>query len=173
MATLVDTTIQSVRRITTDLRPGVLDNFGLVAAIEWQAQEFQTRTGIRCTFTSTLENIELEEECCTAVFRILQEALTNVARHAGATRASVSLTEAARHLVLEVRDNGRGMTDSDLSKPKSFGLWGMQERASLLGGELHISGVQGTGTTLTVRIPLEQSGGSQRRGDFTLSTNER
>jgi PAS domain S-box-containing protein len=159
MATLVDTTIQSVRRIATDLRPGILDNFGLVAAIEWQAQEFQNRTGIRCTFTSTLENINLDQDRCTAVFRILQEALTNVARHAGATRATISLHKAAAHLILEVTDNGKGITESDLSKPKSFGLLGMRERAALLGGELHTNGVQGKGTTLTVWIPFEQSGG--------------
>jgi len=158
MANQVDTTIQSVRRIATDLRPGVLDDFGLAAAIEWQAQEFQNRTGIRCKFTSILEDINLDQDGCTAVFRILQEALTNVARHAGAIRATISLKEAAGTLTLEVKDNGKGITENDLSKTKSFGLLGMRERASLLGGELHISGIQGTGTTITVRIPLGQLG---------------
>jgi len=158
MANQVDTTIQSVRRIATDLRPGVLDDFGLAAAIEWQAQEFQNRIGIRCKFTSILEDINLDQDGCTAVFRILQEALTNVARHAGATRATISLKEAAGTLTLEVKDNGKGITENDLSKTKSFGLLGMRERASLLGGELHISGIQGTGTTITVRIPLGQLG---------------
>jgi len=156
MSKLVDTTIQTVREISTELRPGVLDDLGLTAAIEWQAQEFQTQTGIRCKFTSSPENITLDQDRSTAIFRIFQETLTNVARHANATRVNVRLKEKADDLILKVRDNGKGITESEISNPKSLGLLGMRERALLFGGEVKISGIQGKGATITVRIPLKR-----------------
>jgi signal transduction histidine kinase len=156
MSKLVDTTIQMVREISTELRPGVLDDLGLTAAIEWQAQEFQTRMGIRCSFTSSLENIILDKERSTVIFRIFQEALTNVVRHANATRINVSLKEEADNLILEVRDNGEGIKESEISNAKSLGLLGMRERAILLGGEIKISGTPRKGTKVTVRIPLDK-----------------
>jgi len=157
MSKLVDTTIQTVREISTELRPGVLDDLGLTAAIEWQLQEFQTRTGIRCNFTSSPENITLDQDRSTAIFRIFQETLINVARHANATRVDISLKEEADNLILEVRDNGKGITESGISNSKSLGLLGMRERALFLGGEVKISGTPGKGTTITVRVPLKRS----------------
>jgi len=153
MSKLIDAAIQMVREISAELRPGVLDDLGLVAAVEWQAQEFQTRMGIRCRFTSTLENITLDKEQSTAIFRILQETLTNVARHANATRVNITLRKKAGNLILEVRDNGRGITESEISNPRSLGLLGMRERALLLGGNVEISGTPGKGTAVTVKIP--------------------
>lgn len=153
---LVDNTIRSLRRIASELRPGVLDNLGLAAAIEWQAQEFQTRTGITCRCWLNLDDSGLSKEQSTAIFRIFQEALTNVARHANATDVDISLEEKAGELVLEVRDNGKGITESEISNPKSLGLLGMRERAFLLGGEVKIIGAAGKGTAVTVYIPLKR-----------------
>ena len=156
MSKLVDTTIQSVRRISTKLRPGVLDDLGLTAAIEWQAQDFQNRTGIRCEFNSNLKEIDLDRDRSTTVFRILQETLTNVARHASATRVNICLNEETASLVLIVEDNGRGITEREISDPKSLGFLGMRERALVFGGEVKISGAPGKGTTVTLRIPIQK-----------------
>jgi signal transduction histidine kinase len=153
MSTLIDSNIQWVRKIATELRPGVLDDLGLMAAIEWLAQEFQTRTGIHCQVTVPAEDIPLDQDRSTAVFRICQEILTNVARHANAASVTMSLTESAGHLLLEVRDDGRGITEQETAGPNSLGLLGMRERALLLGGEVIIKGMAGQGTTVAVWIP--------------------
>lgn len=157
ISTLVDSTIQSVRRIATELRPVVLDQLGLIPAIEWQAHEFQSRTGIRCTLDIYMRSVTLSHAGSTAMFRIFQEILTNVARHAQASTVNITLQEQAGSLVLEVRDNGRGVTDAELSDPQSLGLVGMRERALLMGGTALFVGNPGTGTTVEVRIPLDQS----------------
>jgi PAS domain S-box-containing protein len=155
MTTLVDATIQSVRKIVTELRPEVLDHLGLKASIEWQAQEFQTRTGLLCNLESNLESFDVEDrDCATAVFRILQETLTNVVRHSNATRVDVLLKEEGDSLILQVKDNGRGITENEVSNAKSFGILGIRERALLLGGEVEIRGDAGIGTIVTVEIPL-------------------
>lgn len=156
IATLVDGTIQSVQRIATELRPVVLDQLGLIPAIEWQAHEFQVRTGIQCTLDVYLRTVTLSHAGSTAMFRIFQEILTNVARHARASVVHITLQEQAGSLVLEVRDNGRGVTDAELADPHSLGLVGMRERALLLGGETIFTGNPGTGTAVRVRIPLGQ-----------------
>jgi signal transduction histidine kinase len=153
MSGLIDTTIQTVRRISTELRPGILD-LGLVATIEWQLQEFQTRTGIESKLSSAPEETILDADGSTTAFRIFQEILTNVVRHAEATQVEVTLEETAAFLTLRVRDNGRGITASEIDSPKSIGLLGMKERARLRGGEVHLSGSPGQGTTVTVRLPL-------------------
>jgi signal transduction histidine kinase len=121
MSDLTDIIIQTVRRIATELRPGILD-LSLVATIEWQLQEFQTRSGIEGKLISAPEETTLDVDGATAVFRIFQEILTNVARHAQATQLEVSLEEDATYLTLKVRDNGRGITDSEIQSPKSIGL---------------------------------------------------
>ncbi|MDR4479199.1 MAG: PAS domain S-box protein [Nitrospira sp.] len=157
ITTLVDGTIQSVQRIATELRPVVLDQLGLIPAIEWQAHEFQTRTGIQCTLDVYLRTVTLSHAGSTAMFRIFQEILTNVARHARASVVHITLQEQAGSLVLEVRDNGRGVTDAELADPHSLGLVGMRERALLLGGEIIFTGRSGTGTAVRVRIPLGQA----------------
>ncbi len=158
MGTLVDATIQSVRRLVTELRPGVLDDLGLVAAIEWQAQEFETRTGIACQFTTRLAEADLDSAHSTALFRILQEALTNITRHAQATRVGIHLEQTPERLVLTVADNGRGITQGELANRQTFGLLGMRERARSIGGRLTILGQPEDGTTVTVEVPPRSLG---------------
>jgi PAS domain S-box-containing protein len=150
---LLDETIQSVRRIATELRPGILDDLGLVAAVEWAAEEFQARTGTKCELSLPGVDIALDPERATALFRILQETLTNVARHTNAARVDVRLAQENGNLILEVHDNGQGIGEEHLSESRSLGILGMRERALLLGGELTISGAPGKGTTVRVRIP--------------------
>lgn len=155
MTQLVDRAVQAVRRIATELRPGVLDHLGLVAGLEWQVREFQERTGIECIFTRSPEDITVDSARATTVFRICQEALTNVARHANATRTELSLREVETHLVLEVRDDGVGIPEGAITDPKSLGLMGMRERVLPWGGEVRIQGTPGEGTVVTVYLPLE------------------
>jgi signal transduction histidine kinase len=150
----IDSTIQTVRRIATELRPGILDHLGLAAALEWQAQEFQSRTGIRCQFSAHLGKTPLDPELTTTFFRIFQETLTNVIRHAAATQVDVRLKEQAARVILEVRDDGRGISKEEISDPKSMGLLGMRERAALLGGDFRIQPLRGgKGTRACVAIP--------------------
>jgi signal transduction histidine kinase len=156
MSRIIDTVIQTVKRISTDLRPGILDDLGLVAAMEWQVQEFQERTRINCELTAEGEDINLDRDLTTAVFRILQEALTNVARHANATRVAVSLKKRDGRLVLQVGDNGKGITEKQVAHPRSFGLIGMRERARSWNGSVEIDGIAGKGTRVTVSIPLKR-----------------
>jgi signal transduction histidine kinase len=152
---LIDETIQSVRRIASGLRPEVLDEAeGLTAAIAWQARHFQMRTGIRCKVDLPAESPVLDQERSTATFRIFQEVLTNVARHAEATRLDVSMKLDTDRLRLEVKDNGKGIPDSAVRGPKSLGLLGMHERATLIGGKIDITGAPGKGTKVTLSIPL-------------------
>ena len=154
MGQLIDSTIQTVRKIATDLRPGILDDLGLVAAIEWQSQDFQKRTGIKCNFTPDMDDLDLNAERSTTLFRILQETLTNVARHSEATEVIVTLDRDDNDLALEIRDNGKGISQTEISGCRSLGLLGMRERAQRLGGDLKISGAPGEGTIVTARIPL-------------------
>jgi len=150
---LVDRTIEAVHRISLDLRPGTLD-LGIVAALEWQAREFEKQFGIACVLRSSDKDIELGEDHASALFRIFQEALTNIAKHAGATRVLVALRRQRQHLTLSICDNGRGITPADRVKPHSFGLRGMSERARALGGTLTLSQSPGGGTMVSVKIRL-------------------
>jgi PAS domain S-box-containing protein len=154
---LVDEMIVTLRRIASDLRPRTLDDLGLGAALEWQAQEFESRAGIRCHVTLPQEPLVLDSERSTAIFRIFQESLTNVARHANATRVEACLQREADQLLFKVHDNGRGFDSMEAEARRSLGLVGMQERALLLSGELKVEGVPGAGTTLILRIPLPPS----------------
>jgi signal transduction histidine kinase len=150
---LVDETIRSVRRISTELRPGMLDDLGLVATVEWAVEGFAARTGIKCELDLPQEHIAIDPQTATAVFRILQETLTNVARHAMASEVKVRLRKERGDLTLEVHDNGRGIAPDRLSSAGSLGILGMRERALLLGGDVTISGARGKGTSMRVRIP--------------------
>jgi signal transduction histidine kinase len=152
---LVDRTIEAVHRISLDLRPSTLD-LGIVAALEWQAREFEKQMGIACVFRDADKDIEadLDPDHASALFRIFQEALTNIAKHAGATRVTVSLRRQRQHLTLTICDNGRGITPADRLKPHSFGLRGMSERARALGGTLTLSPAPGGGTMVVVKIRL-------------------
>jgi signal transduction histidine kinase len=154
MTTLVETTINTVRRIASELRPGVLDDLGPVAAIEWQLEQFQARSGVKCHWTNNASEIELSRERATAVFRILQEILTNVLRHARATNLYVGLGRTEHCFELEVKDDGVGITESQIRNSRALGLLGMKERALLVGGEVRITGKEGSGTIVLVRVPL-------------------
>lgn len=154
MLTLIDSTVQTVRQLITDLRPGILDDLGLAAAVEWQLQEFQAHTGLQCELTALVEDIDLAPDGATAVFRIFQETLTNIVRHAQATQVKVQLGADAGWLWLQVQDDGRGITEAELSGSKSFGLLGMRERVALLDGSISIDGAPGQGTTVLVKVPL-------------------
>jgi PAS domain S-box-containing protein len=154
MLELTDTLIKMVRRIASDLRPVVLDVLGLEEAIEWQSRQFQERTRIEVHYESARSDVELNPEQSTAIFRIFQEALTNVLRHARATRVDVTVVEDTGVFVLMIGDNGRGITENERVGELSIGLLGMRERAHLIGGEIDVSGVEGEGTTVTLRVPL-------------------
>ncbi len=173
MATHIDETIHSVRRIATELRPGVLDTAGLLAALEWQATQFQNQTGIICEVKAEVQETLWNQDLNTAFFRIFQEALTNVIRHANATRVTVRLMETARRLVLEVKDDGRGISDAEIHNTKSIGLLGMRERAGLLGGEVRITGEPGRGTVVTVSIPKTRVPAAPRKHFHENSTHRR
>ena len=156
---LIDQMIQVVRRVSTHLRPSVLDDLGLIAALEWQLSEFTSRTEIPHEFTPTFEYVNMEEDTAIAVFRIFQETLTNVARHSGATKVTVLLREGERSLFegdslfLEIRDNGKGIMEGEIQDAKSLGILGMRERALVFGGDLRISGEPDSGTTVILKIP--------------------
>jgi PAS domain S-box-containing protein len=160
----IDLAVQTVRRIASDLRPAVLDDFGLIAAMEWQLGEFQRRSGIACSWQSGLRAVDLPREDMTAVFRIFQESLTNVARHAQATQVQVLVEGDTDHLVLQIRDNGLGITPEQSQGSQSLGLAGMRERVSLLAGEILIEGDPGQGTNVLVRIPLAPPAGQAHAG---------
>ncbi|HEV7427613.1 MAG TPA: PAS domain-containing protein [Thermoanaerobaculia bacterium] len=151
---LIDTMVSIVRGIASDLRPAVLDVLGLGEAIAWQAQQFQDRTGITVDYASPADEIGLTPEQSIAVFRIFQEALTNVLRHARATRVDVTMSGEDELFVLTVKDDGRGITEDEKHGQSSIGLLGMRERAHLLGGEVDITRNEGEGTSVTVRLPI-------------------
>lgn len=150
---LVDYVIDSTRRISLDLRPGVLD-VGIVASIQWQAREFSKRNNIPCEVHCNNEDISLNDDLAIAIFRIFQETLTNISKHANASIVKVKLTEMDNRVFLEVIDNGKGITDLEMKKPNSFGIRGIRERCQQLGGDFSIVGNQGKGTSVMIRIPV-------------------
>lgn len=152
---LVDKTIEVVRDLAASLRPAPLD-MGAISALEWLADEFFTNTGVRCQLDVTAQNVVLDDTCSTAIFRLAQESLTNVARHAQASQVVIGLKREGGNVILEVRDNGKGFNAAE-SRPKSFGLVGMRERTNMLGGQLTVcSGPKG-GTTVRACIPISSS----------------
>lgn len=154
MVAAIDGIIQSVRRIAVTLRPPVLDRLGLLDAIEWQARELERHGGIRCTFTSSGASIETDTATTTHVFRIVQEALTNVVRHARASRVTIAAAVRRRRLVVEIRDNGSGIPKGALADPGSLGLVGMRERALAIGGTLTVTRGPRRGTIARISAPL-------------------
>jgi signal transduction histidine kinase len=149
----LDATVTSVQRISSELRPSILDDLGLVAAIESESRLFEERTGIECEL-SLAADARIEPHCATAIYRIVQEALTNVARHSNASRVEIRLRQRSEELLLEIRDDGRGVTDDEVTNPLSLGLVGIRERADLIGGTVQFEGVAGRGTIVSVRIPV-------------------
>ena len=153
---LVEETLIAVKNLSAELRPRVLDTFGLSAAVEWQCCEFEKRTGIKSRCRLPESDALINSEISTALFRILQETLTNVARHSQATTVFIELTVADEHATLKIRDNGNGVTEEQITSRGSLGMLGMRERADLLGGEIVVKGEPGIGTSVTVRMPLNQ-----------------
>jgi two-component system sensor histidine kinase UhpB len=153
MGTEVDTTIAEVQRLASELRPGLLDDLGLVAAIEWQCQDFERRSGIRCLCEASFDEIKISPSRATAAFRICQEALINVARHAKATFVRVLVKESGDDVLIEIQDNGQGIPAEKVNEAGSLGLLGMKERSMAIGGRLEIAGWPGKGTTVTLRFP--------------------
>jgi PAS domain S-box-containing protein len=153
MKQLIDTTVGAVRRISADLRPVMLDNLGLAPTLEWLTQDFSRRTGIAADLEVSEENLGVSGDAATAIFRIVQEALTNVSRHSGADHVSVSVQRRGGIVVVRIADNGKGFTDADARKARSFGMLGMRERAYVLGGDLSVKSTPGGGTMIEAVLP--------------------
>jgi signal transduction histidine kinase/ABC-type uncharacterized transport system substrate-binding protein len=154
MVGLINTTINTVKRISSELRPVMLDELGLIPTIRWHAHQFQDQTGITCDFNPQLEHVDLSREQSTTIFRIFQEAMTNVLRHAQANKVNILIEEEEGELVFGVSDIGRGITESEKQGTRSLGLLGMRERAHSIGARIEIKGIAGKGTAVIVRLPL-------------------
>jgi two-component system sensor histidine kinase UhpB len=152
----IDGTIKSVRRMCSELRPALLDDLGLIAAMEWQAREFEKNTGIAVELTLPGEALRLVTEIKTGLFRIFQESLTNIARHAQAREVKVNLQEGDKTLVLDIRDDGKGFDTSLLNEKRTLGILGMEERSLMMGGKYVIESEPGKGTTVKVTVPLKR-----------------
>jgi signal transduction histidine kinase len=158
MSGLIGDTIQTVRHISSELRPGALDDLGLVAAVEGELREFERRTGVRCRIETSPESFAVGEPAATQLFRVFQELVTNIVRHSGAQQVSVNLSLRSEVVLLEVFDDGRGIEQSQVEDPHSLGLLGMRERVGLAGGTIVFKGVPGEGTTVSVAMPVNASG---------------
>jgi PAS domain S-box-containing protein len=165
MMASLETMARTVQRIATELRPGMLDDLGLTSTLEWQAEEFQGRTGVRCHWETRPSSVTLDRAQATALFRIFQEILSNVARHAAAQSVKLILTQSNDELVLQVADDGKGFNEKKLLDHTSLGLLGMRERAALIGGLVEIRTRRGKGTTVTVTCPLAVSKMSGKPND--------
>jgi signal transduction histidine kinase len=161
----IDVSVPEIRRLAMELRPGVLDELGFVAAIEWHLHDFQKRTGITCQWISSVKYINVGIDLSTALFRIFQEALTNVARHSGATEVRAYLRAGEQSFVLEVEDNGKGFEKENLLSSESLGFMGMKERVQMFGGSVTITGKPGIGTKVTVNIPSMEKRKPDQEGD--------
>jgi len=157
MSVLIQKAIGRIRNLASELRPAVLDSLGLAAALEWETQQFTHRTGIACTLELPAQPLSVDSDRSTDVFRIVQEALTNVARHARAQRVDVLVRAWRGELHLSVRDDGRGITEADTQSPHAHGLLGMRERALLWGGTVDIRIAPTGGTVVMLRLPLADS----------------
>jgi signal transduction histidine kinase len=160
MVKMLDTTVAATRRIAADLRPLLLDDLGLQPAIEWLANNFTQRSGVACE-VNVDEDLELEEPYATAVFRIVQESLANVGKHAAASEVTVLVARTPQAVILEVADNGQGFHPDAPRKPNSLGIMGLRERAHLLKGTASIESEPGRGTRVQVRIPLGEREGAR------------
>ena len=152
---LINSTIATVRKIATDLRPSILDDLGLLAALEWQSEEFERRSGTKVVFTNKAGDISVVPKVATALFRIYQEVLTNVARHANATQADAILDSDDKRLYFSIRDNGVGFDVDTTKDKKTLGLLGIKERSLLIGGTYEIKSNPGQGAEIMISIPLE------------------
>lgn len=154
MIHLIDETLDNVKNICSELRPGILDHLGLAPAIEWQCGEVHKRTGITFLINCFPDELTIDNDTAVTFFRIFQEILTNAVRHAGATEIIINLVKTDAELTMTVRDNGIGISPEQMQNPRSIGLIGMRERARHVGGMLRISGKQGAGTEVSISIPV-------------------
>ena len=154
MIELADETVKTVRRISSDLRPGILDDLGLIAALEWQCAEFEKRSGIKSAFSASVTEVNCDRNLATGIFRVYQEALTNVMRHSGASKVDSTLAEKGSKIILTITDNGKGFDLFEAKNKKTLGLLGMQERARMFGGELNIISEKNKGTTITLAVSV-------------------
>ena len=152
---VIDNTVKTVRKISSDLRPSMLDDLGLVAALEWHSQEFEKRSGIKTKFNSALRDLDLPVDTATAMFRIFQESLTNIARHADASSVTASLKLNNGQLMMQIKDNGKGFSVNGIQNKKTLGILGMRERVNLMNGDYLIESEPGKGTIVRVTIPVE------------------
>jgi len=151
---LINKSVNIVRNIITRLRPSILDDLGLIPAMEWLVDDFRESSGLTCSWLSKVRHVEIEPAKATAIFRIFQEILNNIARHAHASRITIRLNKTDSLFTLDVRDNGKGILQKDIDKKESFGISGMRERANLFGWEFTISGERGKGTRIVLQVPL-------------------
>lgn len=156
MKGIIDSSVKRVRKLITELRPEVLDNLGLISALEWQTQEFETNTGIKCNMEGFDIKVDIGRDESIAIFRIFQEALTNITRHSGATRVQVEISSDEKNFSMRIIDNGKGFSADEKKTEKTFGLIGMRERAAILGGEVEIVSHLNLGTSVNVIIPLKK-----------------
>jgi len=152
----IDSIIEYIRRIATQLRPKLLDDFGFVEAIEWLISDFRERTAIRCRFRSNMQHMSIDPKASTIIFRLIQETLTNIMRHSGASSVSIDMKKTAARLVIQVKDNGVGINENDMKATRSLGILGMRERVSILNGTLKIEGAPGKGTRIKISIPVSE-----------------
>lgn len=157
MISLIDETVKTVRRISSELRPRILDDLGLIDAIDWQTKEFEKRTGFRCKFNCKVDELRINKSLSTGIFRVYQETLTNVARHAHASEIKILLERVNGNLILKVHDNGKGFNEAEIKNKHTLGLTGMRERATIFGGALKIESKPGKGTTVLLKVPLKPS----------------
>jgi len=150
---MLDTTVKTVRRIASELRPTLLDDLGLVAAMEWHLEEFEKRSGIAKEFSTSVTEVAIDDSMKIGLFRILQESLTNVARHSQAQKVNVGLEKNNGHIILKITDNGKGF-DTSRTTRKTLGLLGMKERTEMMGGEYQITSKPGEGTVVEVKVPV-------------------
>jgi signal transduction histidine kinase len=155
LSDMIDASVESVQKISAKLRPGILDELGLIAAIEWQSEEFEKLTNIKCSLVLSKEELKLQKNKSTAIFRIFQEALTNIARHSQATKIGISLLNHQSNIYLEIMDNGKGISPEQIKDFKSLGIHGMEERAMVFGGQVYVEGIPGKGTIVKVEIPID------------------
>ena len=161
MTLLIDNSVSFVRNLASELRPSMLDDFGLIPALEWHSEEFGKRFNIAIEFTANVKEIKTTAEMGTGLFRMYQETLTNVARHANASKVSAALDVAGDHLRLSIHDNGKGFNTSGDNKKKTLGLLGMKERAAMIGGSLEINSAPGKGTSVIITVPLNTATAKQ------------
>lgn len=153
---MIDTTVETVQKISSKLRPDILDELGLIPAIEWQVSDFEKLSGIKCSVVLPDADLLIDKDRATALFRILQEALTNIARHSEADKVQISLYVQSSKIILEIKDNGKGISNEQIKDVKSLGIHGMEERVLIFGGSFSIEGYSGKGTSIKIEIPFER-----------------